>query len=200
MRTQNHRGLMRIALGAGLLLAVLSGIACQSIQVEAEFRRNFRFASVRTYAWLPDPPGHAGDPILHNDLIDGRVRNAVDRELQTMGYQKVAVDEADVHVTYYLSLATEVSWQMVSRSYHYQGGFFDDHTTQTALRRVERGTLLLDVLEPERRRLVWRGTARAGVRRDSDPERREQKINDAVAKTLAQFPPGGPRFRPTAGS
>ena len=197
---RRRRDPARIAIGAGLWLTVLSGIACQSIQVEVDFRRDFRFASVRAYAWLPDPPGHAGEPVLHNDLIDGRVRDAVDLELQQMGYQKVAVDEADVHVTYYLSLGTEVSWQMVSRAYQYRGGFFEHHTTQTALRRVERGTLLLDVLEPERRRLVWRGTARAQVRRNWDPERLDQKINDAVAKTLAQFPPGGRQFRPAAQS
>jgi hypothetical protein len=184
------------------VLAVFSVVwaGCSTMQVSADFRRNFRFASVETYAWLPDPPGHAGDPVLHNDLIDGRVRDAVNRELQAMGYRKVSVDDADLHVTYYLGLETRVNMRMVTNVYQYRGGFFDHHSTQTALREYERGTLLIDLLEAPRRRLVWRGTAAARVRRRSDPEEREQKINDAVEKTLAQFPPGGPQFRPAARS
>ena len=184
-----------VAIGIGLC-CFLTG--CESMQVSADFRRNFRFTSVETYAWLPDPPGHAGDPVLHNDLIDGRVRDAVDRELQGMGYRKVPGDEADIHITYYLSLDRRVSWQMVSHAYQYQGGFSERHTTQTTLRESEQGTLLIDMLEPGTRRLVWRGTAQARVRRDSDPERREQRINDAVERILAQFPPAGPSFRPDA--
>jgi hypothetical protein len=173
-------------------------MGCASMQVSADFRRNFRFSSVESYAWLPDPPGHAGDPVLHNDLIDGRVRDAVDRELQAMGYRKASVAAADLHVTYYLGLETRVNMQIVSRSYQYRGGFFDHHNTQTAVREYERGTLLIDLLEAPRRRLVWRGTASARVRRRSDPQEREQQINDAVEQTLAQFPPGGPQFRPRA--
>ncbi len=172
-------------------------VGCGSKQVEVDFRRNFRFASVRTYAWLPDPPGHAGDPVLHNDLIDGRVRDAVDRELETMGYRRVGVDEADLHVTYYLGLETRVNMQMVARSYRYRGGgFFDSHNTQTAVRQYERGTLILDLLEAERRRLVWRGTVSSRVRRRSTPEERDEMVNDAVEKILQRFPPGGPQFRP----
>ena len=180
------------------VMGVLLLLGCQSMQVSADFRRNFRFSSAETYAWLPDPPGHAGDPVLHNGLIDERVREAVDREFQALGYRKVAVEDADLHVTYYLSLETRVSVRMVSNMYQYRGGFFDHHSTQVALREYERGTLLIDLLEAPRRRLVWRGTATARVRRRSDPEEREQKIDDAVARTLAQFPPGGPQFRPGA--
>jgi hypothetical protein len=186
----------KVALWLTVLGLSVIWLGCGSMQVNADFRRNFRFTSVESYAWLPDPPGHAGDPVLHNDLIDGRVRDAVDHELEAMGYRKVSVEEADLHVTYYLGLETRVSMQMVSNAYQYRGGFFDHHSTQTVLREYERGTLLIDMLEAPRRRLVWRGTASARVRRRSDPGEREQKIFDAVERILAQFPPVGPQFRP----
>ena len=166
------------------------------MQVTTDFDRFFRFGSIGTYAWLPDPPGHAGDPLLHNDLIDARVRAAVDRELRAHGYTRVPVDEADIHVTYYLGLETVVSWRMVSQSYLYSSsGFADRHRTETHLRQFEQGTLLIDVLDPMRRRLVWRGSAQARVRRNSDPERRNAQIAEAVEQILDRFPPN-PQHRP----
>lgn len=42
--------------------------------------------------------------------------------------------------------------------------------------------------------------ASARVRRSTDPEEREQKIDEAVAKTLAEFPPVGPQLRPADSS
>jgi hypothetical protein len=190
MQATRFRGTTLLTLGLAL------GVGCQSMQVTTDFDRFFRFGSARTYAWLPDPSGHAGDPLLHNDLIDGRVRAAVDRELQTHGYTRVPVDEADIHVTYYLGLETVVSWRMVSQSYHYSSaGFADRHRTETYLRQFEQGTLLIDVLDPSRRRLVWRGTAQARVRRNTDPEQREAQIAEAVAQILDRFPPN-PRNRP----
>ncbi len=183
------------------LFAIAAGmawLACQSMEISSDFRRNFRFSSVETYAWLPNPPGHAGDPVLHNDLVDGRVRDAVDLELHAMGYRKVDVGDADIHVTYYVGLDTRVTWQMVSRAYHYRGGFFDHHRTDTRLREQERGTLLIDMLDPARRQLVWRGTAQARIDRRADADTREERIFDAVARILEQFPPAGPEFRPGA--
>ncbi len=189
---------MRFRRAMLLMLGLALGLGCQSMQVTTDFDRFFRFGSIRTYAWLPDPLGHAGDPLLHNDLIDRRVRAAVNRELVVHGYTRVPVDEADVHVTYYLGLETVVSWRMVSQSYHYSSaGFAERHRTETYLRQFEQGTLLIDVLDPSRRRLVWRGTAQARVRRNTDPQQREERIAEAVAKILDRFPPN-PQNRPPA--
>jgi hypothetical protein len=60
----------RLALWLTVLGMSSIWLGCGSVQVNADFRRNFRFTSVEIYAWLPDPPGHAGDSVLHNDLID----------------------------------------------------------------------------------------------------------------------------------
>jgi hypothetical protein len=57
------------------------------------------------------------------------------------------------------------------------------------VRQYERGTLLIDVLEPTERRLVWRGSTDARVTRRSDPARRDQQIDEAVQSILGRFPP-----------
>jgi hypothetical protein len=51
------------------------------------------------------------------------------------------------------------------------------------------GTLIIDILRPGGEQLVWRGTGTTRIREEKDPEKRTQKVNDAVDKILAQFPP-----------
>ena len=61
--------------------------------------------------------------------------------------------------------------------------------TRTIMREYERGTLLIDVLVPADRSLVWRGSASARIREESDPAQREQRIEEAVEAILDRFPP-----------
>jgi hypothetical protein len=168
-----------------------NGAGCYTIRVRADADPRFDFSSIRTYAWLPDPPGMDGDPELHNELIDRRVRRVVNRELDALGYELVPVAEADIHVTYYLALETHVQWRVVATRYQYsRAGWVERHRTESARREYDRGSLLLDLLNPEARRLVWRGSARARVRSDTNVSRRRMQINEAVAKLVARMPNG----------
>jgi hypothetical protein len=57
------------------------------------------------------------------------------------------------------------------------------------VRQYTEGTLIIDILEPNGERLVWRGTGTTRLREEKDPQKRIQKINAGVEKILAQFPP-----------
>ncbi len=54
----------------------------------------------------------------------------------------------------------------------------------------DEGTLILDVIDGESRELAWRGVAQAKISRNSSPDQRGRKINEAVSKIFANFPPG----------
>jgi hypothetical protein len=51
------------------------------------------------------------------------------------------------------------------------------------------GTLLIDVIDPATMTLLWRGTGTGVVDPTASPQRREQRINDAVDRILDEFPP-----------
>jgi hypothetical protein len=51
------------------------------------------------------------------------------------------------------------------------------------------GTLILDVYDPKLKSLVWRGTASDTLRAKSSPEKRQARLDKAVKKLLAKFPP-----------
>jgi hypothetical protein len=53
----------------------------------------------------------------------------------------------------------------------------------------EEGTLFIDVIDPKRNTMIWRGSATARVTPDLTPEERETRIGEAVRAILAKFPP-----------
>jgi hypothetical protein len=73
-------------LGASLaLLGLALCVGCSTLRVTTDFDPGVEFGGFGRYAWLPDGPAQGKDPRLHNDLIDARVRGAVDRVLAERG-------------------------------------------------------------------------------------------------------------------
>lgn len=172
-----------------LLLGVALGVGCSSIRVVTDFDPDTEFSGFEEYAWLPDERPE-GDPRLHNDLVDAVVRRSVDRTLSERGFRKVPLASANFLVTYYLGLETRIDVQTVHSSFRYsRRGWSGSVGTDTRVRQYERGTLLVDVLDPSSRRLVWRGSADSRVGSRTDPARRDQQIDDAVRRILDRFPP-----------
>ena len=58
-----------------------------------------------------------------------------------------------------------------------------------AVHEVEEGTLILDIVDPASRNLIWRGIASAAVDRSKTPGERRARFKKAVSQLMAQFPP-----------
>jgi hypothetical protein len=51
------------------------------------------------------------------------------------------------------------------------------------------GTLILDIVDASSERLVWQGSARAELAGSPEPLTRDARIQEAVRRVLARFPP-----------
>jgi hypothetical protein len=56
-------------------------------------------------------------------------------------------------------------------------------------REVDEGGLEVALIDPKDKRLIWRGTARGAIDRNSTPQEREERIREAVEKIFAEYPP-----------
>ena len=67
----------------------------------------------------------------------------------------------------------------------------DGAATTVGLTSIEyqEGTLMIDIINAAKNELVWRGSATDIVDPDLSPEKKTQKINNAVARILEKFPP-----------
>ncbi len=182
-----------LLVGLVLSLGLLSG--CSGITVYTDYDPSLDFTRYETYAWLTEEEPESGDYRIDNDLIRKRVRRAVDTQLQVAGFRLVSVEEASFLVGYRVALQdrTQISSSGGSVTYGswgrgryggvgYGGGVDSYDYTQ--------GVLILDVMDPQSKELVWRGTAEQRVDEKKSPQEADARINLAYAKILERFPPG----------
>jgi len=169
------------------LLAFLLAACAPMIQVRSDYDTTADFARLRTYRWLQTPSNAPRDPRIDNDLIQSRVRSAVNNELHARGYAE-ATDDPDFRVTYHVMVRDKWDVQSFPVDYGYGLGHWPA-ANDVRLAQYEEGTLMLDVIDSASNELIWRGSAQARIDPNRSPQERTELINSAVHRMLERFPP-----------
>ncbi len=179
---------------AAAATALLLLAACATA-VKTDFDRDMNFSSYRTFGWLAAPMRASADedssredPFARNSLLDKRIRAAVEQELGARGFRRASTEEPDFQLHYHVIFKEKL---VASGSdFGYLGYQHRRHGTgfRFSVRQYPVGTILIDVIDPGRDQLVWRGWL-AGRNRDGHYDERE--IRRAVAEILERFPPAG---------
>lgn len=177
---------MRGALGLWVVLSLPALFGCSSISVSSDYDESADFSELRTFAWMLESKGGHVDVGVEDPLIRSRIQIAIARELEAKGYRHVA-EEPDFEVTYHARTQEKIHVQSVPRAGPMVGPRWGG--TYTEVYQYDEGTLIIDVIHTSTQRLLWRGTAKAAVDWQASPEARTALINEAVQKTLAEFPP-----------
>lgn len=171
---------------AALLIGFVVLQGCSQFKIRTDYDRAADFGALHTYAWRPRPQLPSGDPRFDNAVIDAPVRAAVERVLGTKGYAKTP-GSPDFLVGYHGVVRSKIDVTTVDRTYGYRRVGIGSPRLDVGT--YDEGTLLIDVIDPATMKLLWRGSATAVLRQRTSPEKREQRINDAVSEILAKFPP-----------
>ena len=182
-----------------MLAAVMAG--CSSMEVSVDHDPKANFAGLKTYGWLKEPQKPTGDPRIDgNTILENRIHEAVDTELAAGGFKKVTSD-ADFLIAYHVSLDKRRSVQTLNSYYGYSPGWgygygaayrpgYWTGAPETYVYEYEQGTLILDIVDPKNKELIWRGSAQDEVHFKTTPEKDQSQLNEAVHKMLENFPPG----------
>jgi hypothetical protein len=173
-----------------LVLALLALTGCATrIAVSSDHDPAFDFSGYQRFEWLAEKQQLTGDVRLDNPTLHQRIRSAIERELERRGYRK-AESGGDFGVGYHLSLTQRHDVSTVQRHYGY-GPEWQGRSgpTETVVTEWQEGTLVIDVVDWEADRLVWRGQAIGRVQESLTPVEREQRVIEAVQEMLAGFPP-----------
>lgn len=173
----------RLALAA---LALLLSAGCAA-PIETGFDHDDEqdFSGYTTYQW--QQPAESvltkhGKPVS-NDLLDARVKSAVNAELGAKGMKEG--EEPQFFVIYYAAIDHQIDVTVIDDYYgepwHSRSG--------TYIRQYDRGTLLVDVVDAERNKIVWRGIARGEVDLLANAKEKTERINEAVRRIFRKFPP-----------
>jgi hypothetical protein len=178
-----------------LLAATLGG--CASMEINSDYDPVASFSGLRTYAWMPGPQKKTGDLRIDNPLLDARVRQAVDRQLEANGYVKQPPERSDFLIGYQAAVEKKLDVYTVDHYYGYPPGWgstrgygaWGGTIPETHVYEYDEGSLILDIVNPQTRKLIWRGSAQAEVNRSASPEKRQERIEEAVRRMLERFPP-----------
>jgi len=162
----------------GLVCTVLTMLlaGCATMEVTTEHDAAFNFSSLKTYNWLPNPQEYFGSP---------------------KKFMKITSGTPDFHVRYHAITGMDMQIENVSDSGSGISGDWDDQRLgffrkgggKSATYSWDKGTLLIDMVNPENNKIIWIGTAAAKIDLQDSAEKKEERINRAVSKLLADFSP-----------
>ena len=175
----------------GLVALVLVG--CSSTpKVNVDYDPAFNFQSIRTYH-VVDHNTAAFVGQQGTTLGEQRITDALVRELNARGLRPARDVKADIIVTFHVVSQDKTRVTTYNNHYGYTGyrrgyAYGWGGPTNVDVRQYTEGTLIVDLVEPRQKRVVWRGGTSTVVR-DRTTAEREELINSHVAAIMAQLPP-----------
>jgi Domain of unknown function (DUF4136) len=173
-----------------MLLLVLSLVAeAQKIHVAVP-DKNIDFSKFKTYSW--EPHGAVAHPLLAADVV-----GAIEDQMKAKGLQLVP-SNPDLVIQVYGSVDQESTFYTNDPLYAATGGIppFDPSLSGPALIgmygnttvTIHKGQLVVDLLDPAAKKLVWRGMAQDNLDARNKNKLLDQ-VNNAIAKMFKDYPP-----------
>ncbi len=167
-----------------LVVSFISG--CATVyDVKYDYDKQTDFAAFKFYDWMDVP-----DEASIDSLTINRIKKAVDNGLMAKGLIRSS-DTPDFLIAEHTGSKEKVQVSDWGYSYGphrgYWGGYWGPRNVSTY--EYEEGWLILDFVDAESKKLIWRGTAKAEIQNVDTPEKREKLINEAVEKILEKYPP-----------
>jgi hypothetical protein len=147
--------------------------------VSASYAPGVDFSKYRSYKWV----SVRGEPV--DPALDAQIKQSLEPILASKRLTKVD-GTADLSVDYQVALSQAVKWEV-----------YEDWTETGLAQRlpqrrqivIDVGTLVLDMYDTAHKALVWTGSAKKTLSRDSTPEQRQKSLDKAAKKMLVNFPP-----------
>lgn len=177
-----------LALG---FLVVIAASGCGAPAVRTDFDPAADFTTFQTYAFAGMTDVNQGG-VLDNSLIRQRIEGMIERQLANKGLRKVSTaEDPDLLVHNWVSLKEKQRVESTGPAvgaYGRRGGYGwgAGYSGVTTYEYTE-GTLVIDLVTPANKQLVWRGTV-VGTLEDSK-EKNIQMVNEGITKAFEDYPP-----------
>lgn len=166
-----------------LVMTTLLFVGCSTLDVSVDYDESYDFKNAKTFA-VDNSMGKS-----NNTLFGSRVVNALENELNLKNYIKSSKEEADLIIVFHASAKEKSDVQTTVglsgyRGYRYGGMMMStSHTYE-----YTEGTLVVDVLSPKTKKVVWRGIGVKELSEKESPQERTKAVNAAVKKIMEKFP------------
>lgn len=159
-----------------ILLAIFLLPSCSTkMNIQSSFNKKLNYDKFKTY----DLMRHDGEiPRKMNPINKERIANAVDRELQKLGFQNAT--NPDIVVAWYITRKETQEVKFIDEYYN-DWVFFPT----VVVNEYEKGVLVLDVIEWRNKKVIWHSKSDSEV--FNDIENAERKVNSVVKSVFKKF-------------
>ncbi len=178
----------RLALSAALLPVLLLA-ACTGYSVNYDYDVTASFGRYKTFDYYTSKKGTGGT----TNLMDKRVRAAVEKELQAKGFVMETKADPDFLVTYYpvvherrYRTTTHMGWGW---GWGYQPFYGGVGTSMSEVHSYQEGTIVIEIVDFKSNQMIWQGAAAGALTGLNNPEDADEVVPRAVHDILAKFPP-----------
>lgn len=178
--------------------------ACTTTTVSSDYAKGTDFGKYKSYAWLPDIDTTHQKPLWDNDIFRQNLHQAVNNQMVSMGY---ALDTVKpdmlliVHASFHNQQQTYTTPMSTTYPYYYPGyvysgpwypyyyrGYYNypyitGYDVQTV--NYTEGTIVVDMIDRDTKKLVWRGWSEGAV---NDPQAFERKLPKRIHDIFMKFP------------
>lgn len=173
-----------------ILLSAIMLSGCSSVSVRRDYDEEQDYSELQRFAWKYAVQPETGNARVDNDLLDERVRRAVEQTLTGRGFAFVEKEAADFLVAYFVNYDRRLSSGSMSLgfgsgSYGRYGGV----GYNTGVSDYDQVVLRIDIIDPADDKTIWRGTGRRNAYDSTSPKKITKRTNETVQKILKKFPP-----------
>ena len=187
---------------AGSLALLLAACASGPPKPDVDYNPSYDFSEVRSVAFLEDSGTVAGDnPLQLSDIQKERINTAIRHALSLKGIALVEDPaDADMLVSWHLLTQFKTDVQTYDRP-GYMGMYYGYNryslyncwscmgmSTEVSVRDYTEGTFIVDMIDPDMKRSVWRGVTHS--RLTGKQLQDQSRYNEAAEVIFAAFPPG----------
>ena len=189
MRLMNRLTFLAILFATVAFLLVAFG---RSQEVHYNYARGTNFSAFKTYQWV-DLRGPGGK--VPDQLIEQAIQQAVDEQLAQKGLTRVEKG-GDLMVGYHAIIREEKSVNVNGSGWGgpWGGGWglggWNGGTVNGQTSTIPVGMLLIDVYDPAKKQLIWRGDATKTIDLKKDPDKNYKDLQKAMTKLFKNYPPG----------
>jgi len=162
------------------LVSALS-VACSTMTTAVDYDHTINWSKYTTFQVGSGTPAPT-------TFTQKRIDNAITSTLTSKGWQAVTSNPSImVYPHIVLSEQTQLNtMNMGGFGYRGWGGMGGGMST-TTVQKIPMGTLVVDLVDPATKEMVWRGTATDQVSGSGEDQ---GKVDEAMQKLFADFPPG----------
>jgi hypothetical protein len=177
-----------------LIAACMTGCATDA-KIRSDYDRSADFSQYQTYDFYADAGPESTN---YQSLFSQHMVTAITREMDARGYEKS--DDPDLLVNFNAVLRdkTKVTTRPAPVSYRgyygYRGSYYDpwfgyshSHATETHVSEYTEGTVNIDLVDANKKKLVWEAVAVGRVREET-LRNLEQAVMDAVPRFFETYP------------